>query len=107
MALVKPPYGKDRVAKGSEGYISEALRGGSGPSEGIHDKKIDRKDQSIMTAVAMDNVDLCMDIETSILEEGGFRGSPTNLDHSLTGTSAVNEKVGADGPVHETIIPNH
>lgn len=100
-------FGKDRVPKGSEAYIEEALHGGHGPSEGIHDVRINRPQQSIMTAVAMDNVDLAMDIESSILDEGGFAGGVDNLEHSLKGASAENEDVGAAGKVRRTIIPNH
>jgi hypothetical protein len=100
-------YGKDRPAKGAEGFISHALTGGSGPSNEIVSKKIDRPDQSIMTAFAMDNVKLAMDIETSLQDEGGFGGSVDNLKHSLTGSSAVNEEVGAAGKVRHVIIPNH
>lgn len=101
-------YGKDRVPKGSDGYISEALHGGSGPSEGLHSKGIDRKGQTILTAVGMDNVDLAMNIESSILDEGGFRGGTTNLKHSVEGaTGLADGDVGADGPVRHVIIPNH
>lgn len=101
MAMGK--YGKDSP----ERFISGALTGGSGPSEGIKTKKIDRPDQSINTAVAMDNVKLAMDVETSIFDEGGFGGGVDNLKHSLTGSSAVNEEVGAAGKVKHVIIPNH
>lgn len=101
------PFGKDRVVKSSESYINKALTGGSGPSEGIHEKSIDRPDQKINTSTAMDNVELAMDVESSILKEGGFAGGIDNLKHSLTGSSAVNEEVGAAGPVRHTIIPNH
>lgn len=100
-------FGKDRVPKGSEGYIEEALRGGKGPSEGIHDVKIDRPQQSINTAVALDNVNLAMDIKSSILDDGGFGGGVDNLEHSLKGSSAVNDDVGAAGKVKHVIIPNH
>lgn len=107
MAMKNTPFGKDRVVKSSESFIENALRGGKGPSEGMHDKKIDRPQQSIMTATAMDNVDLALDIESSILEEGGFRGGIDNLEHSLKGASAETEDVGAAGPVKKVIIPNH
>ena len=107
MAQTKRPFGKDKVARSSEGFISEALTGGHGPSEGIHHESADRPGQTINTAVAMDNVDLAMPIETSILEEGGFHGGVDNLSHSLTGSSAVNEEVGASGPVKHHIIPHH
>jgi hypothetical protein len=99
-------FGKDRVEKSSESYISEALHGGSGPSEGIHDTKVDRPHQSINTAVALDNVTLAMDIKSSILDDK-FAGGVDNLEHSLTGSSAVNEKIGAASKLKETIIPNH
>lgn len=99
-------FGKDNAPRSSEGYISHALTGGSGPSEGIHNKSIDRPDQKINTAVAMDNVKLAMDIPSSILKED-MRGGVDNLKHSLTGASAVNEEVGAAGPVRHNVIPNH
>lgn len=101
MAMGK--YGKDKP----ERFIESALTGGHGPSEGIHHEKVDRPDQSINTAVAMDNVKLAMPIESSILDEGGFGGGVDNLKHSLTGSSAVNEEVGAAGKVKHVIIPNH
>ncbi len=100
------PFGKDRVAKGSEGFIEHALHGGSGPSEGLHEVKINRPQQSIMTPVGLDNVTEAMDIETSILDTK-FGGSVDNVAHSLKGSSAVNEDVGAAEKVKETIIPNH
>lgn len=101
MAMGK--YGKDTP----ERFISGALTGGRGPSEGIHEKSIDRPSQKINTSVGMDNVKLAMPIESSILDEGGFAGGVDNLKHSLTGSSAVNEEVGAAGPVKHVIIPNH
>lgn len=109
MAGPHPPYGDKRVARGSEGYISEALTGGSGKSEGIYDEKVDRKNQSIKTAVAMDNVDLAMDVESSIIgDERDFHGSTTNLAHSLDGAKApADGDVGAAGPVDHVIIPDH
>ncbi len=96
-------YGKDSPDR----FISGALTGGSGPSEGISTKKIDRPDQKINTAVGMDNVKLAMNVKSSILDEGGFGGSCDNLKHSLTGSSAVNEEVGAAGKLKHVIIPNH
>lgn len=100
-------YGKDRPAKGSEGFISHALTGGSGPSEEIVDSKVDRPSQTIKSAYGMDNVDLAMEIPTSLKDKGGFGGGGDNLRHSLTGTSAVNEEVGAVGKLNHVIIPNH
>lgn len=93
--------------RGNEGFIRGALTGGSGASHGIHDTKVDRPNQSIKTAVPMDNVNLAMDVKSSILEDGGFKGGISNLKHSLTGASAVNEEVGAAGPLKHVIIPNH
>lgn len=104
MAMGK--YGKDRPAESAEGYIGRALRDGSGPSNGIHNYDVDRPNQSIKTAVALDNVKLAMPIESSILDTDA-RGGVTNLKHSLTGTSSVNEEVGASGSVKHTIIPDH
>lgn len=103
------PYGKDKVVKGSEGYISSALTGGSGKSEGIFDEKIDRKGQSIKTAEAMDNVTLAMDVESSITgDERGFHGSTRNLKHSIDGAEApADGDVGAAGPVEHILIENH
>jgi hypothetical protein len=104
MAMGK--YGDKRPAKSSEGFISSALTGGGmGKSNEIETKKVNRPDQSINTAFAMDNVKLAMPVETSI-KDGDWNGSLTNLDHSLTGASAVNEKLGAKGG-HSTIFPNH
>lgn len=97
-------YGKDHP----ERFIEGALTGGHGPSEGIHHTKVDRKGQSIMTPVAMDNVKLAMPIESSILEEGGFRGSTTNVKHSLEGARAPSDgDVGAAGHVRHDIIEDH
>lgn len=99
-------YGKDRPG-GNSGYIEESLRGGKGPSEGMHSMHIDRRNQTILTACAMDNVTLAMDIESSIEEEGGFAGSPENIGHSLKGASAVSEELGAAGHLKHVIIPDH
>jgi hypothetical protein len=107
--MAKGRYGKDHPEKmaHAEGFIEEALTGGSGPSEDIQHTPVDRPDQVINTAHAMDNVKLAMDIESSLQEEGGFHGDVSNLEHSLKGASAVNEEVGAAGPVKHIIIPNH
>lgn len=107
MALPKHPFGDKKVAPSSEGFISSALHGGSGPSEGIHVTKVDRPHQSIHTSFPADNVKLAMPIKTSLLEEGGFRGGIDNLDHSLKGASAENEGVGAAGKLKHDVIPDH
>lgn len=97
-------FGKDEP----ERFIDGALTGGHGPSEGIHRKSIDRKGQSIETAVGMDNVKLAMPIKSSILEEGGFAGGTTNLKHSLEGASAPGDNsIGAVGKTKSTIFPHH
>lgn len=101
--MVKAPYGKDHPEK----FIEEALTGGKGPSESIYHTPVDRPQQVINTAEAMDNVELAMPIESSITNDKGFHGGVNNLEHSLKGSSAVNEEVGAAGPVKHVIIPNH
>lgn len=100
-------FGKDRPAKSSEGFISHALTGGSGKSNEIEDLPVDRPNQKIKRAYGLDNVTLALDIETSLKGAGGFAGGVDNLKHSLTGTSAVNEEVGAAGSVKHVIIPSH
>lgn len=81
-------YGKDRPAKSAESFISGALTGGSGPSNGIDNKSIGRG-QTLKTAFPMDNVQLAMPMDSSLRDESGFGGGDTSLSHSLTGTSAV------------------
>jgi len=93
MAQTNRPYGKDSP----ERFISGALTGGSGKSEGIHERSIGRG-QTLCTALPMDNVKLAMPIKSSI-EDMSWRGSDENLKHSLTGVSAVQETVGAAGSV--------
>jgi hypothetical protein len=107
MAAIGRPFGKDRPATSSEAFISKALTGGAGKSQGIHEYPVGRPDQKINTAVPVDNVKLAMPIETSILDMSDWPGGVDNLKHSLTGTSAVNEEVGAAGPIVHHIIPNH
>jgi hypothetical protein len=109
-------YGKDKP----ENFISGALSGGGAPpskdhgyqdssqSNEIVDYHVDRLDQKIKTAFAMDNVGRVYDrYPTSMKDMDGIAGGITNLEHSLKGTSAVQEKVGAAGKTKETIIPNH
>ena len=99
-------YGKDRVEKGSAGFIEHALTGGSGPSNEIVNYPVGRPSQTIKTAFAMDNVKLAMPITTSV-KDTSFPGGVDNVKHSLSGTSAVNEEVGAAGAVRHVIVPNH
>ncbi len=107
MARMHPKFGKDMPSKSEEHYIDRALTGGSGASENMHTYPVDRRDQHILTAVAMDNVKLAMDEPSSILDEGGFYGGCENIGHSLKGVSAVNEEIGAAGPVKRDVIPWH
>lgn len=94
-------FGKDDP----ERFIDGALTGRGGPpshekgyqhsmtSEGMHSKSIG-KGQSILTPIGLDNVgEVYGTFETSMADTGGFGGGPTNLSHSLTGTSAVQTKV--------------
>lgn len=68
---------------------------GEGKSEGMVRKEIG-DGQSILSAYPQDNVHgMSLDNERG----GKFRGSPTNLEHSLKGTSAVQDGPGAAGPV--------
>lgn len=97
-------FGKDRG--GDEEFIEHALRGGSGPSEGLHRYPVDRRNQSILTPQPMDNVRLAMHEPSSILDTD-FAGGVDNIQHSLKGASAVNEEVGAAGSVKHIIIPDH
>jgi hypothetical protein len=94
-------YGKDHP----ENFIEGALTGIHGPSEGIHEYDIGHG-QRIVTSVALDNVVLAADLETSILDDK-WHGGPEYLGHSLKGVSAVNEDIGAAGPVHHDYIENH
>lgn len=68
---------------------------GSGPSEGMVRKDIGTG-QSILSAYPQDNVH---GVDLPDERGGKFRGSPTNLEHSLKGTSAVQDGPGAAGPV--------
>lgn len=95
------------MAKSPDRFISGALTGGSGPSNEIVDSSVDRPNQKIKRAFAMDNVKLAMPIKSSLKDEGGFAGGNSNLKHSLTGASAVNEEVGAAGSVKHVIVPDH
>jgi hypothetical protein len=100
-------FGKDAVPKSNEAYIAHALHGGDGHSNGLHHYPVDRKDQSILTALPSDNVKLAMEIPSSILDTG-VRGGTRNLEHSLEGCKApADGDVGAAGHVRHIVIPNH
>lgn len=74
------------------GFVDKALTGGNGPSSGI-DKKSIGKGQTLVSSFGVDNVKLAMDVETSTRDAGGFAGGIDNLKHSLTGASAVQDKI--------------
>lgn len=106
MANLHGKFGKDRPATSNESFIGKALTGGTGPSNEIVDYPVDRPSQSIKTAFPMDNVKLAMPMKSS-LKDMSWKGGLDNIKHSLTGTSAVNEEVGASGPVKHIIIKDH
>lgn len=76
---------------------------GTGKSEGINDEKANFG-QTIKCAYPQDNVH---GVDLSDTRGGSFRGSTTNLGHSLKGASAVQDGPGAAGPVKHDRIPNH
>lgn len=78
-------------------------RSGKGPSEGIKEEKA-QFSQTIKSAFPQDNV---TGMQLADVTGGKLRGSPENLEHSLTGTSAVQDGPGAAGPVRHVRIPNH
>ena len=91
-------HGKDRVTKGSTGYIEEALMGGHGKSEEIVDSSCGHG-QTIKRAFGMDNLDVIMDVPTSLRDESGFHGGENNIAHSLRGASVVNDDMLGEGPM--------
>ena len=69
-------------SKSHDRYVhGSTVKPACGPSEGMHQRKIDRKGQSILTATALDNERHTIGIRTSIDDEN-FRGSGENLSHS-------------------------
>jgi hypothetical protein len=73
---------------------------GEGKSAGIVDTGIGFGGQKIKTAYPMDNVH---GVDLPDTKGGSMRGGPTNLKHSLTGASAVQDGPGAAGKVkHNT-----
>lgn len=77
-------YGKDSPDR----FISGALTGGSGPSEGIKTKGIGRG-QSINSAYPLDNVGQLAGPHLPDEMGGSLGGGMTNLGHSLQGASTV------------------
>lgn len=71
----------------SEGMVTKRV-GGNGPKGG--------DGQKILSAYPQDNVH---GLDLPDTRGGSFRGGPTNLAHSLKGTSAVQEGPGAAGSV--------
>lgn len=120
MAFKNGKFGKDRVVKSSESFIEGALTGRTSPpshskgyqnssqSNEIVDYPVDRPGQTIKTAFALDNVgEVYNTYDTSMKDVSGIGGGVDNLKHSLTGTSAVNEEVGAVGKLRHIIIKDH
>jgi hypothetical protein len=115
MANVKRPHGKDNP----ERFIDGALDGEKRGSESWHGYQesmtsnemvkypVDRKDQHILTAFAMDNVGEVYGRYATSMRRTEMAGGTKNLKHSLSGASAVDEEVGASSKLHKTIIPNH
>ena len=111
-------YGKDRPAQSNESFIGGALTGDTGPetgpvyqntstSKGIKDYPCGRPQQIIKTAVPLDNVGKVYGRPQTSIFNTDWTGAVDNLKHSLTGSSAVNEEVGAAGPVKHVIVPWH
>ena len=94
-------YGKDDPSR----FIEGALTGGGGTSvkqgitksNGITEMSIGNG-QKINTATPMDNVEIALEIESSIRDEK-FAGGIHNIEHSLTGADAVTNDVGAASKV--------
>jgi hypothetical protein len=76
---------------------------GEGKSTGIVDTKANHG-QVIKSAYPQDNQH---GMELSDERGGSVRGGPTNLSHSLSGASAVQDGPGAAGSVKHVRIPNH
>jgi len=74
-----------------------------GKSTGIVDEKANFG-QVIKTAYPQDNQH---GMKLSDERGGSVRGSATNLSHSLSGASAVQDGPGAAGSVKHVRIPNH
>jgi hypothetical protein len=118
MAMGK--YGKDRPAQSSESFIGGALVGNTGgetnkqggyqntdTSNEIMDYSVSRPDQDIKTPFALDNVGRVYDRFPTSMKDMTWAGNYNNLAHSLTGASAVQDKVGDKSDAKKTIIPNH
>jgi hypothetical protein len=74
------------LSKANSGYISDALAGGDiDNSQESRLKKSIGRGQTIQSDYALDNVELAFSVPD---ETGGkMGGSPTNLSHSLSGSS--------------------
>lgn len=82
------------MAKSSSEFTENSI--GKGKSTGISDKNIGFGGQHIKTAYPMDNIH---GLDLPNTRGGSFRGGPTNLKHSLTGATAVQDGPGAAGKV--------
>jgi len=109
-------YGKDKPERFLDGALNGDKQGKTstvGYQETMTSNEmlkypVDRKDQHILTSFAMDNVgEVYGRYATSMRNMEGIAGGTKNLQHSLTGASAVDEGVGAAGKVKHVIIPNH
>lgn len=76
------------TGKGKSEGMCTSKAGGSGAKGG--------SGQKILSAYPQDNVH---GVDLPDTRGGSFRGGPTNLSHSLKGTSAVQEGPGAAGKV--------
>jgi len=95
-----------QFGKFSEAAVKEGTTAGTGKgnpkmhaSSGIIDEKVDHG-QIVKRAFPLDTSDMELRNEHG---ESGFGGSPTNLSHSLEGSSAVTENKGNESPY----IKNH
>jgi len=112
---VKRPYGKDSPEKFIDGALDGDTGGEASPhgfqdtmtSNEMKEYSVNRKDQKILTAFAMDNVGRVYGRYATSMKDMEVPGGPTNLKASLKGASAVDEDVGAAGSVKHVIIPNH
>lgn len=76
-------------------FTGNPMGGTPGKNAGMVSKSIG-DGQNILSAYPQDNVH---GVDLPDTRGGSFAGSPTNLKHSLTGTSAVQEGPGAAGSV--------
>lgn len=78
--------------KSSGVFTGNPMGGTPGKNAGMVTKSIGGGGQKILSAYPQDNVH---GVDLPDTKGGSFAGSPTNLKHSLTGASAVQEGSGA------------